>query len=143
MNERQIPPATPASPRSQDEANAAPPQITCQAPIVTVSQDTCAACPGPRYGRFALQRFHAKGGLGEVHVATDEELRRGVALKRMQELPYASQVVQLGSNLLQQKKWTDAEPVCPICGYLLASARILLFTDFGKSTKTNRSLWNR
>src|SRR5262249_28240919 len=39
----------------------------------------------PRYGRFALQRFHAKGGLGEVHIAVDEELRREVALKRMQE----------------------------------------------------------
>src|SRR5260221_12952577 len=40
---------------------------------------------GPRYGRFAVQRFHAKGGLGEVHLATDEELGRDVALKRMQE----------------------------------------------------------
>jgi serine/threonine protein kinase len=46
-----------------------------------------AAAPGtlPRYGRFAVQRFHAKGGLGEVHVAVDEELKRDVALKRMQE----------------------------------------------------------
>jgi eukaryotic-like serine/threonine-protein kinase len=37
------------------------------------------------YGRFALQRFHAKGGLGEVHVAVDAELGRAVALKRMQD----------------------------------------------------------
>ncbi len=40
---------------------------------------------GPRYGRYAIQRFHAKGGLGEVHVALDEELKRNVALKRMQD----------------------------------------------------------
>src|SRR5262249_38909544 len=42
--------------------------------------------PGPRrFGRFAVQRFHAKGGLGEVHIAVDEELKRDVALKRIQE----------------------------------------------------------
>src|SRR5262249_18729890 len=29
--------------------------------------------------------FHAKGGLGEVHVARDEELQRDVALKRLQQ----------------------------------------------------------
>jgi serine/threonine-protein kinase len=40
---------------------------------------------GLRYGRFAVQRLHAKGGLGEVHVAMDDELKRDVALKRMQD----------------------------------------------------------
>jgi tRNA A-37 threonylcarbamoyl transferase component Bud32 len=39
----------------------------------------------PQFGRFAVKCFHAKGGLGEVHVAVDEELHREVALKRMQE----------------------------------------------------------
>jgi eukaryotic-like serine/threonine-protein kinase len=38
-----------------------------------------------RYGRFALQRLHAQGGLGEVHVAVDAELGRNVAIKRIQD----------------------------------------------------------
>lgn len=42
------------------------------------------APPETRAVRYRLVRFHAKGGLGEVHVAFDTELRREVALKRMQ-----------------------------------------------------------
>jgi serine/threonine-protein kinase len=36
--------------------------------------------------RYELLRFHAKGGLGEVHVARDEALHRDVALKCLQKL---------------------------------------------------------
>src|SRR4051794_22526369 len=34
--------------------------------------------------RYAAERFHARGGLGEVHLGRDRELGRAVALKRMQ-----------------------------------------------------------
>jgi hypothetical protein len=36
--------------------------------------------------RYRVLRFHARGGLGEFQVARDEELRREVALKRLQAL---------------------------------------------------------
>ena len=35
-------------------------------------------------GRYRPLRFHAKGGLGEVIIAQDQELKRSVALKRIQ-----------------------------------------------------------
>ncbi|HEV3023665.1 MAG TPA: protein kinase, partial [Pirellulales bacterium] len=35
--------------------------------------------------RFQIVHFHARGGLGEVYLADDGELRRRVALKQMQE----------------------------------------------------------
>src|SRR5262249_24086348 len=45
-----------------------------------------ATAPGPAAGpgRYRVEHFHARGGLGEVHVAHDEELTRQVAVKRLQ-----------------------------------------------------------
>src|SRR5262249_31163005 len=42
--------------------------------------------PGPAGGdrRYRPVRLHARGGLGEVHIALDEELSRQVALQRIQ-----------------------------------------------------------
>src|SRR5262245_27161453 len=36
--------------------------------------------PSPSLARYRPMRLHARGGLGEVHVAADEELNRQVAL---------------------------------------------------------------
>jgi serine/threonine-protein kinase len=77
-------PTTPKTVPVQDVVESAAPASTQRRPIQTSSPDA-PKTPETRYGRFALQHFHARGGLGEVHVAIDEELRREVALKRLQE----------------------------------------------------------
>jgi tetratricopeptide (TPR) repeat protein/tRNA A-37 threonylcarbamoyl transferase component Bud32 len=38
---------------------------------------------GSRVGRYVLQKFHAKGGMGEIWLADDPAIGRAVALKRM------------------------------------------------------------
>jgi eukaryotic-like serine/threonine-protein kinase len=56
------------------------------------SSEARLAGPGPSVGcpstsglRFHVVRHHARGGLGEVFLATDSELNRTVALKRLRE----------------------------------------------------------
>ncbi|MBA4068121.1 MAG: hypothetical protein C0501_31355, partial [Isosphaera sp.] len=47
--------------------------------------DRPAAAAAGAVGRYAVRQLHARGGLGEVYVATDTELNREVALKRIQD----------------------------------------------------------
>jgi serine/threonine protein kinase len=61
------------SPRSLDQA-AADPMATLQ-PMIRPN--------GPGSSRFRVLRPHARGGLGEVFVASDDELNRTVALKQI------------------------------------------------------------
>src|SRR5262249_38725027 len=51
----------------------------CATPVSTVGLPTSSGL------RFRILRPHAKGGLGQVSVAHDEELQREVALKEMQD----------------------------------------------------------
>jgi len=71
--------------------------ITQAAPAEQAVESTLPPAAGPRAGghepqraagessRYRTVRFHAKGGIGEVHLAEDAELRREVALKRIQQ----------------------------------------------------------
>jgi serine/threonine protein kinase/formylglycine-generating enzyme required for sulfatase activity len=48
------------------------------------SSNVRAPLPGGQPTRFRIVRRHARGGLGEIFIALDEELQREVALKEMQ-----------------------------------------------------------
>jgi tRNA A-37 threonylcarbamoyl transferase component Bud32 len=67
---------TASAPPGQPETIPATPFPAGQTPA---PEDTSVSA-----GRYRPVRFHAKGALGEVHLAADEELHREVALKRMQ-----------------------------------------------------------
>jgi WD40 repeat protein/serine/threonine protein kinase len=79
-------------PPSRD-ASLAPSAIPSTVSVDPLSTATCDPATPPRrepaplqtqVARFRVLRFHAKGGLGQVHVALDEELLREVALKEIQ-----------------------------------------------------------
>ncbi|MFO0847285.1 MAG: protein kinase [Gemmataceae bacterium] len=56
--------------------------------IPTTGETPTAVSPGSPcavVGRYAVGALHARGGLGEVYTATDTELNRQVALKRIQD----------------------------------------------------------
>jgi serine/threonine protein kinase len=55
------------------------------APTAIRAEPGSAGESGRRAGRYAILRPHARGGLGEVSVALDEELHREVALKEIQD----------------------------------------------------------
>ena len=61
-----------------EAADEAPPTV------MPTDEQTAAAAAGLAAPRYRVLRPHAKGGLGEVFVALDEELQREVALKEIQ-----------------------------------------------------------
>jgi hypothetical protein len=79
----------PADPHAQEAGCAeamARLQALAEKPTVlaTSTELHSAYATAPTSGRYRPVRFHARGGLGEVHLALDAELSRRVALKRIQ-----------------------------------------------------------
>src|SRR5262245_24254910 len=60
-------------------------RATAVAPAAGPAGASLLSSPLPAESRYRALRFHARGGLGEVHIAEDTELHREVALKRIQD----------------------------------------------------------
>src|SRR5436190_8507567 len=76
-----------------DEKPAAPPEPSLVS-LESAATDDGSACPAPRLhdvlapgsllaGRYRIERFIARGGMGEVHAARDELLDVALALKTL------------------------------------------------------------
>jgi hypothetical protein len=78
-----------AAPEAQPAAQHRPPDLPASTDLEAPRPGAASAGPAPPCPvpsaptRYQVRRFHARGGLGEVHVAHDQELDRGVALKRL------------------------------------------------------------
>src|ERR1700722_10764883 len=70
----------------QDLKQITDPEVQASIAPLGTDSGTLMAPPRPAGNRFRILRPHAKGGLGEVFVANDEELNREVALKEIQTL---------------------------------------------------------
>src|SRR5690349_16321303 len=68
---------------SREQTTVAGPPSGSGAPTWVPPPPTGSQVPAPA-GRYQPVRFHARGGLGEIYVAWDQELQREVALKLMQ-----------------------------------------------------------
>jgi serine/threonine-protein kinase len=73
--------------RPDSAFDAGPPTIHLGPGVAPPSPPELAILQPPAAGRYRPRRFHARGGVGELFLATDEELERDVALKRMQDEP--------------------------------------------------------
>jgi tetratricopeptide (TPR) repeat protein/tRNA A-37 threonylcarbamoyl transferase component Bud32 len=82
LRRRQEPALTPGEYVKRFPDRAAEVQERLEQDATATGATTVAGSPGG--ARYRPVRFHARGGLGEVFVALDEEVHREVALKRMQ-----------------------------------------------------------
>src|SRR5262249_27593657 len=78
-----VPAARPAT--DQGDATPGGPSVTPKPEAPHATQAESVGTPTSSGLRFRILRPHAKGGLGQVSVALDEELHREVALKEIQD----------------------------------------------------------
>src|SRR5262245_63980767 len=87
MTEAHEPPNAAPSPAPEQVAttpDAHQPRQPATTPDVTPPSSRDSATPAARqHGRFTILKPHARGGLGQVSVARDEDLKRQVALKEI------------------------------------------------------------
>src|SRR5262249_44060764 len=79
------PPSIPRSPAVSADAYATGlPSVGSRSTVASSESGSAPASTGNTGVRFRVLQLHAKGGLGQVWVAHDDELHREVALKEIQ-----------------------------------------------------------